>query len=165
VTLADGLPCVQAKVDIDALLRNCGVALGEGALDGDGATQGPTGAGECDHEAVALGLDLVAPMGCHLAAHDLVVRRQQLAGPDVATLDQASHLLLQTLATNRHPAHDRKGAHPDSWGARGRGDVADPEVLAAHDGDAGQVHLDALGHDYVDPAHEGHGGDDDLRTV
>ena len=87
------------------------------------------------------------------------------SAPDVATLDQASHLLLQTLATNRHPAHDRKGAHPDSWGARGRGDVADPEVLAAHDGDAGQVHLDALGHDYVDPAHEGHGGDDDLRTV
>src|SRR5665811_1572257 len=58
-----------------------------------------------------------------------------------------------------HPTHDREGSNDDPRGSRDHRDVTDLQVTPAHDGEAGQFNVDAFGHHYFDPAHDGKGAD------
>ena len=62
------------------------------------------------------------------------------------------------------PAHDGETLHHDPGRAGENGHVTQPEVTAAHEGEAAQLNVEPLGHDDVDPAPEGEGGDFDLGT-
>ena len=86
---------------------------------------------------------------------DLVGRRgpgQPLARPVRATLDVDA-------------SHDGEAAHHDPGRARDDGDVTQLQVAPAHERETPQLHVEPLGHDDVDPAPEGHGGDLDFGTL
>jgi hypothetical protein len=93
---------VEPDAHADRLGGTLGVVGGECALDPDGALQGAARAPEGEQEAVALELDLVAPVRGKLLAHDLVVGPDYLARLEVA---EALGHLGEALHVGEHEGH------------------------------------------------------------
>src|SRR5438270_6159182 len=69
------------------------------------------------------------------------------------------------LAPQGDAAHQCEGPHPDERRPRQAGHIGDLHVLAAHEGMAGHLDLDALRNDDLDAAHDGDRGDRHLRAL
>ena len=87
--------------------------------------------------------------------------------PEGALGDRLGRLPPRPARTAPHvdPAHDGEPAHDDPGRARDDRHVPHFEAPAAHEGEADELDVEAFGHDDLDPAPEGKGGDDDLGTL
>ena len=102
---------VQADPDPDRLIGVAGGIGGERPLQRDRAQDRAPDAGEGDHEAVAEGLDLMAPVRGDLAAKDLIV------GPDEFAPAQVPELLVERRRFDDVGEHHGDGAVQRGEGA------------------------------------------------
>src|ERR1019366_8632204 len=69
------------------------------------------------------------------------------------------------LRSHVHLAHDRKGPDDDSGRASQNWDIAHGDLATAHDGDSGDLDVDALGSDDVVLSHDPDCGNDEIGAV